>query len=205
MSHTEMDMKMRILLAAKKLFALYGYDGTSVRQICEEAGANVALISYHFGGKEKVFYSLFENFFPGNRLADNEELLQDPVKGLDLLVRELIRFYMTDTELSSIINQEIAKYSHRTDGIASFTFPIWEKIRELLERGREQGVFQFTSLDQTTLQVAAVTLVPKKLTYFRPILSSTPDFEAKDAEINASLFLLRGLGTPEYLLKEIFG
>ena len=55
MAEQELDMKMKILLAAKKLFAKHGYDATSVRQICEEAGANVALVSYYFGGKESVF------------------------------------------------------------------------------------------------------------------------------------------------------
>lgn len=67
MAAAESEMKMRILLAAKKLFAKQGFDGTSVRQICEEAGANVALVSYYFGGKENVFRALFENFFfPAN-------------------------------------------------------------------------------------------------------------------------------------------
>ena len=58
-------MKIRILLAAKKLFAKQGFDGTSVRQICEEAGANVALVSYYFGGKEKVFYGCSKIFSGG--------------------------------------------------------------------------------------------------------------------------------------------
>ncbi|MFC4768110.1 TetR family transcriptional regulator [Effusibacillus consociatus] len=65
MQDQQQDVKMRILLAAKKLFAKQGFDGTSVRQICEEAGANVALVSYHFGGKENVFHALFDTFFPG--------------------------------------------------------------------------------------------------------------------------------------------
>ena len=68
MAEQELDMKMKILLAAKKLFAKHGYDATSVRQICEEAGANVALVSYYFGGKESVFYEIFNQFFPKNKI-----------------------------------------------------------------------------------------------------------------------------------------
>lgn len=63
MKAADIDVKMRILLAAKKLFAAQGFDRTSVRQICEEAGANVALISYYFGGKDNLFFALFEAFF----------------------------------------------------------------------------------------------------------------------------------------------
>ena len=70
MAEQELDMKkMKILLAAKKLFAKNGYEATSVRQICEEAGANVALVSYYFGGKESVFYEIFKQFFPNEQAA----------------------------------------------------------------------------------------------------------------------------------------
>ena len=70
MVQQESDMKMKIVLAAKKLFAKHGYDATSVRQICEEAGANVALVSYYFGGKESVFHEIFKQFFPTNKLTE---------------------------------------------------------------------------------------------------------------------------------------
>lgn len=196
MAQTEPEMKIRILLAAKKLFAKQGFDGTSVRQICEEAGANVALVSYYFGGKEKVFYALFENFFPGERISDNEELLKDPVHGLRLLVEEVIRFNLTDVEMSSIMNQEFVMKSQRTEAISSFTFPIWRKMRELLEKGKEQGVFRFDSLDQTLLFVVSVAMAHKKLAYFTPLLS---DCEAtpETAGAEAARFILRGLGVED--------
>ncbi len=70
------------MLSAKKLFAKHGYDGTSVRQICEEANANIALVSYHFGGKEKVFEAIFVKLFPGVDMPRIEDLLQEPVEGI---------------------------------------------------------------------------------------------------------------------------
>lgn len=45
--------------AAERLFAEKGFDGTSVRDIAEEAGVNLAMISYYFGSKEKLMESLF--------------------------------------------------------------------------------------------------------------------------------------------------
>lgn len=38
--------------AGLKLFGTHGYDGTSTRAIAAEAGVNIALIAYHFGGKD---------------------------------------------------------------------------------------------------------------------------------------------------------
>jgi AcrR family transcriptional regulator len=40
-----------LIAAALYLFGHRGYEGTSIRAIAERAGANVAAIAYHFGGK----------------------------------------------------------------------------------------------------------------------------------------------------------
>ncbi len=46
--------KERLLDAAERLFAARGFDGTSLREVTAEAGANVAAIHYHFGSKEEL-------------------------------------------------------------------------------------------------------------------------------------------------------
>ncbi len=51
----------RILGTAERLFAEYGYDGVSIRQIGAAADAQIALISYHFGTKDKLYRAVFEN------------------------------------------------------------------------------------------------------------------------------------------------
>jgi len=57
--------KEHILRAAVELFSEQGYDGTTVRDICRNANANVAAVNYHFKGKvglgEAVIDHLFEN------------------------------------------------------------------------------------------------------------------------------------------------
>lgn len=45
----------RILEAALDTFAEYGFDGTSTREVCRRAGANAALLNYHWGSKEKLW------------------------------------------------------------------------------------------------------------------------------------------------------
>lgn len=45
----------RLLDAAEELFAAYGYNGVSVRDIVEAAKANLGAIPYHFGSKENLF------------------------------------------------------------------------------------------------------------------------------------------------------
>jgi AcrR family transcriptional regulator len=48
---TEGDTRARLLEAAMDCFSERGYAGTTTRRICERAGVNLALLSYHWGGK----------------------------------------------------------------------------------------------------------------------------------------------------------
>ena len=52
--------KERILDAAERLFAQRGFYGVSLRDITQAAGVDVALVSYHFGGKRELFAAVFE-------------------------------------------------------------------------------------------------------------------------------------------------
>lgn len=53
----------KIRAVAKRLFTEKGFAGTTIREVAEEAGVNVALLNYYFRSKEKLFTSIFiENF-----------------------------------------------------------------------------------------------------------------------------------------------
>jgi AcrR family transcriptional regulator len=47
--------RRRILEAAGPLFAQKGFDATSIREITEAAGTNVAAVNYHFRSKEDLY------------------------------------------------------------------------------------------------------------------------------------------------------
>ena len=53
------EKQIHIIEAAEQLFAEQGFNGTSVRDICEKAGVNLAMVSYYFGSKEKLLEALF--------------------------------------------------------------------------------------------------------------------------------------------------
>lgn len=70
--HSHTDTRQRLLDAAEWLFIEKGYEAMSLRHITTKAGANLAAVNYHFGGKEALIQELLSLRL--NRL--NQERLQ---------------------------------------------------------------------------------------------------------------------------------
>jgi AcrR family transcriptional regulator len=64
------DTKDRLVAAATALFAERGFHGTTVRDIAERAGANVAAGNYHYGSKKALYLEVLRAQF-----AEVRELL----------------------------------------------------------------------------------------------------------------------------------
>ncbi len=56
MTHLETDTtRERITEAAGEMFAERGFDATTVRDICQRAGANIAAVNYYFRDKQRLY------------------------------------------------------------------------------------------------------------------------------------------------------
>lgn len=194
MVQPEIDMKMRILLAAKSLFAKYGFEGTSVRKICEEAGANIALVSYYFGGKENVFLAIFETFMPLEKIKFISKQPIDPLASLKFLIEELFSFHRQDPEIVRIIRQETMMDSPRTAIMSPFTLLMWKHLREILKKGKENEIFKYHSLDNTMFFIMGIILFHRHSTVFEELLEEGEQSAAKVTQ-EVYDFILRGLGT----------
>lgn len=87
--------KDRLLEAATRLFADYGYRGASVRHICDLANANPGAVSYHFGGKRQLYRVVLRR--AADRLTDLQPMDAEngdevvPLKITDVVDRILER------------------------------------------------------------------------------------------------------------------
>ncbi len=90
------DTKERILDAAERLFAEHGFLATSLRDITQEAGVNLAAVNYHFGSKEALLIAVLErtttplNRARLDRLDELEAAAGDAPVPTDQLVRAFL-------------------------------------------------------------------------------------------------------------------
>jgi len=57
-----MSTKNKILDAAENLFAIQGFNGTSLREITSQAEVNLAAVNYHFGSKKELIKSVMSRY-----------------------------------------------------------------------------------------------------------------------------------------------
>ncbi|WP_052702764.1 TetR family transcriptional regulator [Paenibacillus beijingensis] len=186
------NIRDKLLKSARKMFAQKGFEGTSVRQICEDAGVNAALISYYFGGKDKIFSELFNNFFPMEQMKDILKQPLSPDEGVRLLVRGVLQFRMNNPELVKIIQFEILTNSERVPIIREHAYPVWEALRQWLQEGKELGIFKFRSLQTALGLIISVLLYPLSNPYWTGLFGEELPAGSTFIE-DTTDFVLRGL------------
>ncbi|MGH8764517.1 MAG: TetR/AcrR family transcriptional regulator [Burkholderiales bacterium] len=90
------ETRTRILDAAEELFMQHGFEGTSMRQLTAQAGANLAAVNYHFGSKDALVEAVFRRRLdPMNaqRIADIDRLEKEAA-GRPLSAEAIIRAFV---------------------------------------------------------------------------------------------------------------
>jgi len=74
MTHHDITTKGKLLRVGRRIFAKRGLKRATVREICAEAGANMAAVSYHYGGKEKLYIAVLQDYMErcNSRYSRNE-------------------------------------------------------------------------------------------------------------------------------------
>lgn len=91
------DTRQTILLAAERVFAEKGYNGASVRDIAKAAGANLGLIAYYFGSKDRLFVAVVNHrhdAWHGHVHDSVQAAIDDPDACFEDFVRAFIRPFL---------------------------------------------------------------------------------------------------------------
>ena len=149
------DKQLQIIATAEKLFADRGFKGTSVRDIAEEAGINVAMISYYFGSKIKLMEAIFEVRI-GNVHMRIENLLKDdsvtPLQKINMLIDEHVeRVAEKECFFKIMITEQLNnKNPAILDAAKQLKIRNAELVGEIIRDGQKKGVFK-KKIDQVLM------------------------------------------------------
>lgn len=98
----------KILSAAEKEFAQFGYNGASIQKIADRAGLPKANIHYYFASKEKLYLALFDNIIHlWNDHLDDVKVEDDPAQVLARFIRKKVELTYSHPLSSKLFAMEI--------------------------------------------------------------------------------------------------
>ena len=142
------NAKEQLLAAAKKLFSRQGLAGTTVRELADEAGVNLSLVSYYFDGKEGLYRACLEQFGRA-RLEAGEKVLQIPKSREELRIRVemfvegIIGAHFQEPELAAMVHKECDSEVPVIEDIFRNTFlQMFERLNRFLEGAKKNGLLR---------------------------------------------------------------
>lgn len=141
----QQDTRAALIEAAEDLFAQKGFEGASVKEICEKAGVNVSLVSYHFEGKEGLYRTVLETF-AGKGMELAERLLSAPKSKEEFLLRlqmfaeELVGTHVRHPKATRILHRECSAETSVARDVFQRTFhKVFEQFVAFLTVARKNG------------------------------------------------------------------
>jgi len=107
------ESRQKLVNSALKFFALNGFEGTTIRDVADDAGVNLSLVSYYFNGKDGLYRECLTEFarsrseFAQTVFAKAPESAEEFRIRLQLLIEEMINFQIENPYPCRMILREI--------------------------------------------------------------------------------------------------
>lgn len=196
------DTRQRLIDAGRKLLATRGFDGTSIRALTDEAGANLGAVTYHFESKEKLYQAVLEEVL-GPVQEHLEMLKRMPVSApqrLEFFIRGMFQHLRENPEMPRFMVQEIVLGENPSPEILKMVRTVVTVLTGILQEGQAVGTIR---QGDSALMALSTLSQPIYLSIMPPVLGRT---ELKEAgvpqprvspEDHAVEFVLRSLEARE--------
>jgi TetR/AcrR family transcriptional regulator len=165
----------KIIKAAQREFAQYGYEGARVDRIAQKAKINKAMIYYHFKSKENLYESLLSKVYTTIVPLISNKIPEDigPKEKLEVIISTFIDFIKDlDEDFIRMMLRELSsggKYFKKLM-LPKVIVPMIGIIQELFEDGVRQGKFKMVVPHYSFIQTMGAIIFSNAI---RIILSDT--------------------------------
>lgn len=190
--------QIAILEVAEELIAQRGFNGTSVRDICNKAKVNVAMISYYFGSKEKMMGSLYQLRVSKTRqnFAEFSEIIKsgNPEMQMKEIIKFIIKQLFKYSYFHGYVTQELRAGDALKSELTYFYKAAVSSIEEVIQKGVATGVFTFTPKPEDILTLilgSALFVIRNKNFYKQYVPSNNEEYYLRESEkkVTASILL----------------
>jgi AcrR family transcriptional regulator len=146
---TSLQSRDDILRVATKEFARSGLSGARVDAIAERTLTSKRMIYYHFGSKEGLYLAVLEKAYADIRSFESAHAFSalPPEAAMRYLIELTFDYDESHPDfirLVSIENIHRAKHIKSSAAFRSLNNSVIDVVRDILDRGRRQGVFSGT-------------------------------------------------------------
>ena len=152
----------RLIAASLKLFANKGFHACSIREICEEAKANISLVSFHFGGKEGLLDTILlelveQDFSRLEAILVNPTSSEDVKIRLDLFLHEYVEFSIKHGDVISLYLEELERGNPQAVELQPKTYgKLWNALLTFFIEAQEKNLIdQSLNVEIVSFQILA--------------------------------------------------
>lgn len=167
------DTRRNIRDAAFSLFGRYGYEGVSIESIATKSGLSKGALYWHFKGKNELFVDCLQRLhriffkYVFNPMRDEEDASRSTLALFTGLAQLMADTYVVDGIAGYWLdsNRTVLKEAARVQ--SEFEEVAFDIIRDTLQRGVEQGLFDFED-DLEQMSRAIIALIEAIVLPLRP-------------------------------------
>lgn len=153
------DKRDDILDVAEKLFAENGFEAISVREISKAANINIAMVSYYFGSKEKLYEEVVvRKLISSEMIVQHIEQHKNYTDKLFAIVDLFINKFFERRNYQNIIFREMAmgQRTEMTELITNRLHQNFGIITDVIHKGIKNKEFNKVDVELTVMTILGV-------------------------------------------------
>jgi TetR/AcrR family transcriptional regulator len=164
------EVKSRVIAAARQAFALNGFDGATTRSIAQNANVKLPLLLYHFKSKEGLWRAVIVDImepYLAALMAVQEEMRGEPAADvLRATVEQMVRHYARRPELHRLMTGEGHRKSRRLTWLCeTYVDRLFDAVRRLIVAAQKEGKVRALAPDKLRYAIVSMAAVPFSMRY----------------------------------------
>src|SRR5580692_8397350 len=176
----ENDVRASTVVAAMRLFAAHGFEGTALQDIADAVGVSKPAVLHHFPSKEHVRQAVLDAILSHWKEALPRLLLAATAGDdrFDAVLGELVRFFSADADRARVVAREMLDRPAELRKLMRGSVQPWlGAVASYIRSGKERGI-HYSDVDEEAYVIHILLLVITA-TASAPVALSALDRDAR--------------------------